>query len=60
WSGSVIVVTDGALVVITGVGIGVVVCSSTGDMVETSGGGRRVDARATEEVSGIGVRTEAS
>nr|GFD49816.1 hypothetical protein [Tanacetum cinerariifolium] len=34
----------GTSVVIGGVGIDVVVCSSTGDMVETEGGDRRVDA----------------
>ncbi|GJV71983.1 hypothetical protein Tco_1491978 [Tanacetum coccineum] len=54
------VMTVGVSVVIGGVGIGVVVWSSTGGMVETDGGGRSVVVRATEGVSGIGVRTEGS
>ncbi|GKG36460.1 hypothetical protein Tco_0444138, partial [Tanacetum coccineum] len=43
-----------------GVGIGVVVCTSTCEMEETDGGGRGVVAGATIVVSGINVRTEGS
>ncbi|GJZ21187.1 hypothetical protein Tco_0558226 [Tanacetum coccineum] len=50
-TGSGIVVTGGASMVIGGVGISVVVYSSTCDMEETVGGGRRVVASATEGVS---------
>ncbi|GKD08200.1 hypothetical protein Tco_1187885 [Tanacetum coccineum] len=49
-TGSGIVVTGGASMVIGGVGISVVVYSSTCDMEETVGGGRRVVAGATKGV----------
>ncbi|GKB55469.1 hypothetical protein Tco_0906222 [Tanacetum coccineum] len=60
WSGSGIIVTDGASVVIGGVGIGVVDCSGTCQIEETGRRGRRVVTGAAEGVSGIGVRTEGS
>nr|GEZ74648.1 hypothetical protein [Tanacetum cinerariifolium] len=50
----------GASVVIGGVGIGVIDCGSTFNMVETGGGGRKVVTGATKRVSGIDVRTEGS
>nr|GEW24980.1 hypothetical protein [Tanacetum cinerariifolium] len=53
WNRSGIIVTDEASVVIGGVGIGAIVCSSTCDMEETVEGGRRVVAGATEGVSSI-------
>ncbi|GJW38113.1 retrovirus-related pol polyprotein from transposon TNT 1-94 [Tanacetum coccineum] len=55
-----IIVIGGALMVIGGVGISVVVCSSTCDMEEIVEGGRRVVARATKGVSGIHERIEGS
>ncbi|GJR06911.1 hypothetical protein Tco_0529895 [Tanacetum coccineum] len=58
--GSRIIIAGGALVVIGGVGIGVVVCGRTCHVEETVVRGRRVVACATKGVSGIGVRTKGS
>nr|GEZ07590.1 hypothetical protein [Tanacetum cinerariifolium] len=59
-SGSEIVVTGGASVVIDGVRIGVVVYSSTCDMVEAKRGGKRVVAGASEGFLGISERIKGS
>ncbi|GKB79808.1 hypothetical protein Tco_0946703 [Tanacetum coccineum] len=52
-SGSGIIVTGGVSLLIGGVRIGVVVYSSTCDMMETEGGGRRFIAGATKGISDI-------
>ncbi|GKG36032.1 hypothetical protein Tco_0443710, partial [Tanacetum coccineum] len=59
-SRSGIVVICGASVLIGGVEIGVVVYSSTGDMLETKEGGIRVVAGVIEGITVIGERIEGS